>query len=316
MRLLDRILAEGFQTGEPRLDERQTRAELEKAQLVVIDNVAAYYHQEAERKRMAGGGKIAATDFPNVMLPFDSTFLDMRLPMVDMLKDRFAEVGLLMQMFPAGARAGSILESLDISWTSDEFRAKLSLKEEVTWSLVSVIFARDRWTRKIGHIGTFAIPVNSRGQIVSTEARGIPWIANVYLAAPGFGEIELLNFLAEWYLFPAFLALSFIHCRNVKVAEERPPEKLSKKHAKKTGRPLLRYRMLQIDHMKEILERVGKASANGLKLALHICRGHFNHYGENGKGLFFGKYEATVWVPMQTRGTKKRGVVVKDYDVK
>jgi hypothetical protein len=162
--------------------------------------------------------------------------------------------------------------------------------------------------------------VNSMGQIVATETTGVPWIANVFLEIPGYEEreekVQLIRFLSELYLLPSFLALSFMHCRNVKMSEERPPEKLSKKHKKKTGRPLLKYRVLHIDHMKEVLEREGGASKTGLKLALHICRGHFSQYGVDGRGLLFGKHTATVWVPMHARGGKTEGIVVKDYDVK
>ena len=106
-----------------------------------------------------------------------------------------------------------------------------------------------------------------------------------------------------------------MHCRNVKVVEGVPPPKLSKKHEKKSGRPLVHYHVLKIDHMKTVLEREGKASTEGLKKALHICRGHFATYGQDGKGLLFGKHAGRYWIPMHVRGKAEQGVIVKDYDV-
>lgn len=53
-----------------------------------------------------------------------------------------------------------------------------------------------------------------------------------------------------------------------------------------------------------------------MKKALHICRGHFKHYGRDGKGLLFGKHKATVWIPMHVRGDIEEGAVVKDHSVK
>src|SRR5262245_66167528 len=45
-------------------------------------------------------------------------------------------------------------------------------------------------------------------------------------------------------MFPALLAISFMHCKNVKVQECVPPEKLSLSHQKKYGQPLVRYHVL------------------------------------------------------------------------
>jgi hypothetical protein len=114
-------------------------------------------------------------------------------------------------------------------------------------------------------------------------------------------------------IFPALLALSFLHCKNVRRVENVPPPKLDKAYQKRHGRPMVRYYTLEIDPMKEILRREGRSEEVGLKKALHICRGHFADYTE--KGLF-GKHKGVYWFDSHVRGTSKQGIVVKDYDVK
>lgn len=65
--------------------------------------------------------------------------------------------------------------------------------------------------------------------------------------------------------------------------------------------------------MKKVLRTEGQSETTGLKRALHICRGHFAHYGDD-KPLF-GKYTGTFWRPMHARGKVEQGVVVKDYKI-
>jgi hypothetical protein len=65
--------------------------------------------------------------------------------------------------------------------------------------------------------------------------------------------------------------------------------------------------------MKRILKTEGNIESEGLKRALHICRGHFSTYSEE-KPLF-GRVAGTFWIPAHTRGQIKEGVVISDYKV-
>lgn len=317
MRLLDRILAESFLSVSDKVNVPYLSGYLGQAQLVLIDNVAAYYRQEIERKKEAKE-KIEASDFPNVMLPFEQTFLEMRLNGALRIES-IDEAGFLMLMFRA-------------SDAEKEFaRLRIAVPERrpeegdpfydvsAVWYLVSFVFVHSSGKPRVLHAATFVMPVNAEGQILPSRTADVTWIGKCHMVTPDQTvehQLELLHFMAERFLYPGLLTLSFMHCRNVKVVTERPPEKLSKKYERKTGHPLLKYRLLQIDHMKQVLEREGGATTGGLKKALHICRGHFKHYGRDGKGLLFGKHVATVWIPMHARGSADEGVVVKDYDVK
>jgi hypothetical protein len=69
--------------------------------------------------------------------------------------------------------------------------------------------------------------------------------------------------------------------------------------------------------MKKVLETEGDIKHNGLKKALHLCRGHFAHYTPE-KG-FLGRplsEPLTIWKPAHVRGSASEGIVTKDYKVK
>lgn len=321
MRLLDRILSDGYTTNRTNVPENMSqwlKSSLEKAQLVVIDNVAAYHFQEYVQTKGENNKLLGVSDFPNVMLPFESTFLEMRVRNNSGLQDIYDECGVLASMEeqkntsiddlgPSRSRAQSMFKGEGVRYVLSLFffQYKRDTNKEPEWS------------------ASYMFPVDSMGQMVAFEGK-FPAAGTAY-PPPGFPappdelremQAELAEHLLQLFLTPCFLALSFMHCRNVSTQLEQPPPKLSKIHERRAGRPLLKYHVLQIDHMKQVLEREGHASSLGLKQALHICRGHFKHYGRDGKGLLFGKIAATVWVPMHARGSAEEGIVVKDYDVK
>jgi hypothetical protein len=114
-------------------------------------------------------------------------------------------------------------------------------------------------------------------------------------------------------LFPVLMTISFMHCKNVDLRSVNPPEKLSRKHRKKRGRGLIRYHVLDIEPIRKIFDKHGAGSKHTLRQALHICRGHFKTFTTDAP--LFGKLTGTYWWPQHVRGSKKEGVVVKDYRV-
>lgn len=116
------------------------------------------------------------------------------------------------------------------------------------------------------------------------------------------------------------LALSFLHCKNVIVTNQEgmyPSRQARREAQRRNDPPLVTYKTLQIEPMKKVLATEGGVAHNGLKKALHICRGHFAEYGdEYGKGKLFGKYEGRFWMPAHVRGSADAGVALKDYNVK
>jgi len=111
-------------------------------------------------------------------------------------------------------------------------------------------------------------------------------------------------------MLPVGMATSFLGCKNVTIRDETPH---LTRQQRRHGPPEITYKVLDIAPMTRVLRDEGDIEHNGLKKALHICRGHFAHYGPERK--LFGKYEGTFWHPMHIRGGAEQGVVVKDYKV-
>jgi hypothetical protein len=115
-------------------------------------------------------------------------------------------------------------------------------------------------------------------------------------------------------VFSTLFGFQFLHCKNVNTIEHQPSPRLSKAFNKRHGRPLVTYKTLEIEPAKKMLEVEGGIAHNGLKKALHICRGHFATYTPE-KPLF-GRVTGTVWKPSHVRGDATHGIVQKDYKVK
>ena len=114
-------------------------------------------------------------------------------------------------------------------------------------------------------------------------------------------------------LFPALMALSFMHCKNVSVKNVVPSEKLSRSYSKRHGRPLLSYGELRIDPIRKVLEQQRKDVGGSLRKALHLCRGHFKTFTADAP--LMGHATGTYWWAPQMRGTASAGLALKDYRV-
>lgn len=255
------------------------------AQKVRIDNVVSWY----DSIFVESGQKPSISNIPNGMPPFANLWIEANFSM----EGRWAQVGCLIKTLGfessksllAGrlvgnteAVVGSKWVAYYSSWSSDGYEAK---------------------GKPIRHdVGTIVF-LDKSGKVLAFFSRG------------GSGGRESRQISTDW-AFISSMAMSFMHCKNVRQIEAKDDrgEQFHKQHKV----PRFRYRTLVIDPMKEVLRTEGGLEANGLKKALHICRGHFATYS-NDKPLF-GKYNGTFWKPDHVRGNKESGVVRKDYDVK
>jgi hypothetical protein len=114
---------------------------------------------------------------------------------------------------------------------------------------------------------------------------------------------------------PSLLALSFMNCKNVTVQPHDPNPAINRERHKARLKPFVRYHTINIEPMKQVLRTEGGVESNGLKKALHICRGHFATYTTSLMGRTLEK-PVTVWKPAHVRGSAKQGIVVSDYSVK
>ena len=265
--------------------------EPKQAPVVVADNVAEYWYSQ--------DGEWGYNDFPNIAPPLSPMFVEFRVSTNDWVDGYPIEWGGLFTTV-AGDSARRILEHAP-HWC-DGMQVRYS---QVEWLHMVEMFAYVR--RAVRLIATALVPVDEFGQI--------PEGAHVVTtgATKDVPEGQLID--AGKALMPMLLAISFMHCKNVAQREVQQPMFERQVWRKKHGRPLVRYRMLDIDPMRKVLKTEGGSDEVGLKKALHICRGHFATYGKDGKGKLFGKHEGTFWVPQHVKGSAKQGTVVKDYRV-
>lgn len=116
-------------------------------------------------------------------------------------------------------------------------------------------------------------------------------------------------------LYPTFMALSLMACKNVSTEDHTPPDRLSKRHRRKHGEPLVQFKTLVINTMGG-----GARSASGRHdlgdgvTAMHLVRGHFKTF--TSERPLLGRHVGTYWWSPMVRGKAEQGLVVKDYEVR
>jgi len=161
-------------------------------------------------------------------------------------------------------------------------------------------------------MGAIEVPLDSQGcPVAESDVRIHYPIENPTPEQQKVGRETILT-MAEWFL----AAMSFCHCRNVRI-EKVPISRQVRRHAERKGEPIIEHHHLVIEPMRQVLIKEGGLHEHGdLARAMHICRGHFVHYGEKfGKGKLFGKYEGQFWLPQHVRGSLDKGVITKDYAI-
>lgn len=84
----------------------------------------------------------------------------------------------------------------------------------------------------------------------------------------------------------------------------------------KSDEPTVSIRTLKVKPSLYVVEPDGtERKLKPRELAQHTRRGHFKHYGVNGKGLLFGKYIKSVYIKPTSVGKIENGLVIKDYEL-
>jgi hypothetical protein len=115
-----------------------------------------------------------------------------------------------------------------------------------------------------------------------------------------------LTIVSHYTLTVVHTGLVILNCRNITTAYASKLQK--KKKSKKKN--FLDYKIL-------VVESIGK-STKGQKRDLwknrvHLMRGHFKTYTADAP--LFGKYTGRYWWQPSVRGSKKEGIIFKDYEV-
>jgi len=302
-RLIDDIRAAGrmavpWCVSESKLDLWQKHAQqcwdlLQKADLpvVLIDNVAQYYFMGTDQEYWD-----LCDDFPNLAPPFELAWFEHRAPRLIHSREKGdTDVAATMPRGRVGFLVfGTERENL-VGEIADNARWVLSIELFIDY---------DRGDIQGPH-GTIHLAIDAEGKLVAQ-----PWMQTFCDESQGAQVAGYVGFCH-----PAFLAISFMHCKNVSFIDESVPKPLAKKYHARTGIWPAKYKTLEIRPLQEILRREGKSESTGLRHAMHICRGHFRDYRQ-GKGLF-GKYKTVVWTPATVRGTKSgTKAPEREYEIK
>jgi hypothetical protein len=104
--------------------------------------------------------------------------------------------------------------------------------------------------------------------------------------------------------------LNILSCKNIKAELETPNEKIQNKRVAKGKLPLVSFYTLKIQN----IGRDHESTQSGLWTnRIHFCRGHMREYTIDAP--LFGRLVGRYWIPPHVRGEKKKGIIIKDYEV-
>ena len=274
--------------------------------LVDIANVAKYYSQRGEKR-------LSVRDFPKTLSPWRKAFFEH--PYFGVKGVDEAGIKRLID------RYGHWVRVIDRKDEPDGFDDLVSSFGPVPFHALEVRFIQIIYSYELHHRhdgrrpigeGRFVLFYDHDGEILTPNPGGLAGV--LYAPRLAHDPQTMQSYMTQWFyeLAPLFLSISLAHCKNVSIAEREAHVAIPKR-GRAPKEPSVKYKTLVIDAMKQTLRTEGGIAKNGLKKALHICRGHFATYTAD-KPLF-GKITGTVWKPMHTRGTKSRGEVKKDYRI-
>jgi hypothetical protein len=271
--------------------------------VLLIDNVAAYYYgSEQERWDLRD-------HFPNLAPPYPQWWAEFAMP-------RHIHSGECGDTDVTRLIVNGRVGVLTIALTPEEITVG-SFPPNTKWILWSELYIdyghiiKPEYQNRliegviVGPHGNIFVCVDEHGVIIDR-----PHI-QTYIDT-GSPDEEHIRDLITW-LHPMYLAVSFLHCHNVRVEDNVIPKPLRKKFRERHGFDPANYKTLVIEPLKQILRHEGQSDKTGLARAMHICRGHFRDYRE-GRGLF-GKYKKLVWMPALVRGTGKKAPP-REIDIK
>lgn len=255
--------------------ERFVFNEILNAHVFFIDNVAEYYYQISEQEYWD------EKDFPNIAPPLNTMWFEWNIPQFINMHGKITNIPVKMKF---------------------ALLIKAFKKENNGWKFICHPFISRNNLENLERRNVIIIDnISKDGSCINMTHQIITNITNKEQQ-----QFEIDSSLL--WINPVFLALSFIHCRNIQII---PKGKGVHHEERDRNAPSFRYHILQIEPMKRVLEKSAEKNKTNIKMALHICRGHFKDY-RNGNGLF-GRIKDVFWWDQQLRGDFSLGYVDKDY---
>lgn len=335
-RMIDQIFREGYvmevrpgtlrhyRVGEPMAEGAVLP--FTHAQPFIVDNVTAYMYAGTSQNVWF------STDFPNCAPPAPVFWMETRQPPAIR-----TETAVLP--WPGQYAWGALFQSVDVTQRPDVLAvaarafhgAAQDRFAEARWAYQCFPFVLlDRAAPVFGPVMVGMCLVDAHGALLPhwipaacgqsvctcprthrTHSAVEAWWT-VHLDAWPSAHLRERREVCRPLLFPFWLALSFLHCKNVTATPTDPCHPRGKRRPQDPCRRV-HYKVLDIHPMQRLLQRERTAHQGDLRQALHIMRGHFKNY-QDGSGLF-GKHHGLYWWDQRLRGSSDHGIVVKDYAV-
>lgn len=252
-------------------------------------------HQAAEYWTLNAQALDPMRDLPNIAPPWQSFYFEYRIKVARWAQDMPPEIG--------GPIVSGLPEGIDVAGLSISNKS-----HDGSWDVA--VYLVSFVSGKPVACGALEYTVLADGRPELTADGSM-----VYRKLQSPRNLHSLSDCGLSFLSPMFLAMCFCHCKaQVEIRTEEVPPKLAKRQAEKGRARVDRWHLLDIEPVRRLIESARVAGKTGIKQALHLCRGHFRDY-KDGRGLF-GRYHGVYWVAPQLKGSKKKGVTNKDYDVK
>jgi len=117
--------------------------------------------------------------------------------------------------------------------------------------------------------------------------------------------------IQEGFVNPVLYGLALLNCKNVVTVERGKPPEGGKRNRHSAWKH--RHYVLQIRPMREITKIEHDGEPITQEISYHFCRGHFKTY--TAEKPLLGKYVGTFRWNAHARGSIKKGIVTKDYNV-
>lgn len=249
---------------------------------------------------------------PSMVVPFDDFFIECGCPDINKTRKRYIpEDGNLPRRWGVYCHAVD-REHIDELIPRDLFKETLDTVPPIgaAWGIRKTLVT----LRKYAIVGPICVSfmfLDRLGNIIGRPMLHIAW-EHLYEDRSEQQIQGLINYM--WELeFCLLMGLAFMNCKNVSVVENQPDRRINRERRDAGLKPFVRYHTINIEPMKKVLRTEGNIETEGIKKALHICRGHFATYSE--ERPLFGKVSGTFWVPAHVRGSADKGVVFSDYKV-
>jgi hypothetical protein len=296
-KLFDRLITAG-------LIDTNYPVDLESLQKIDGSNISKYMFE------VSGNFSLDAASFPNVAPSFRHFWFETKAP--THLFDSKGTTVWKEEISHWGFDVVAAEDNSDSSGVFHHFTSSLpkDKKDNIRWLLLAQLYVEAFGDRFIHCPVLIGIPVSHNGEPILGEGGNIEFM---YWPADGV-NITMEDLDGAFALTaPLLLAMTFMHIKNGHFEEHTPDEKLQRSRVRKGKLPYFTYSTLVIDPIKKLLSEQGKIATEGIKNALHICRGHFKSFEDK---PLFGKHTGLYWWGMQLRGDEKVGVRKHDYKVK